>query len=81
MIQITDIPENIKNPEQKLVIEDYDPNISLHELERRYIIKALHYFDGNKTRAAQALGITIKTLYNKLHEYGEFDKFAVHMKK
>jgi two-component system response regulator HydG len=81
VIQPSDIPENIKNPEQKLVIEDYDPNISLHELERRYIIKALHYFDGNKTRAAQALGITIKTLYNKLHEYGEFDKFAVHMKK
>lgn len=81
VIQPSDIPENVKNPEQKLVIEDYDPNISLHELERRYIIKALHYFDGNKTRAAQALGITIKTLYNKLHEYGEFDKFAVHMKK
>jgi len=26
------------------------------------------------------LGITIKTLYNKLHEYGEFERFAVHSK-
>lgn len=49
---------------------DYDPSITLGELERRYIIKALEYFDGNKTQAAHALGITIKTLYNKLHEYG-----------
>lgn len=73
-----DLPENVKNPEQKLIIDDYDPNVSLHELERRYIIKALQYFEGNKTRAAQALGITIKTLYNKLHEYGEFEKFSVH---
>jgi two-component system response regulator HydG len=59
---------------------DYDPAITLGELERRYILKALAHFDGNKTQAAQALGITIKTLYNKLHEYGEFERFAVHQK-
>jgi DNA-binding NtrC family response regulator len=54
--------------------------LSLHELERRYIVEALKHFEGNKTQAANALGITIKTLYNKLHEYGEFDNFAIHMK-
>jgi two-component system response regulator HydG len=78
MIVPNDLPENIRNPEMKIVIDDYDPTMSLHELEKRYILKALSYFDGNKTQAANALGITIKTLYNKLHEYGEFDKFAVH---
>ncbi len=75
-----DLPENVRNPEQKVVLDDYDPTTTLHELERRYILKSLSYFDGNKTRAAQALGITIKTLYNKLHEYGEFENFAVHSK-
>lgn len=75
-----DLPDTVKNPGQKLVIDDYDPSITIHEIEKRYILKALSYFDGNKTRAAQALGITIKTLYNKLHEYGEFTNFAVHGK-
>ncbi len=75
-----DLPQGILNPEQKIDTDDYDPTITLYELERRYIIKALNYFDSNKTQAANALGITIKTLYNKLHEYGEFEKYAVHTK-
>ncbi len=75
-----DLPEGIINPEQKIVVDDYDASITLYELEKRYILKALNYFEGNKTQAANALGITIKTLYNKLHEYGEFEKYAVHSK-
>lgn len=78
VIMPSDLPEHIKNPDHKIVIDDYDPTMTLHELEKRYILKALNYFDGNKTQAANALGITIKTLYNKLHEYGEFEKYAVH---
>ena len=79
-IMPNDLPEHIRNPDYKAIIEDYDPTMTIHELEKRYILKALNHFDGNKTQAANALGITIKTLYNKLHEYGEFDKFAVHSK-
>ena len=75
-----DLPENILNPEMKIVTDDYDPTVTLYELEKRYILKALNYFEGNKTQAANALGITIKTLYNKLHEYGEFERYAVHSK-
>lgn len=81
VIMPTDLPDYVHNPEFKAVIEDYDPSLTVHELEKRYILKALSYFEGNKTQAANALGITIKTLYNKLHEYGEFDKYAVHTRK
>lgn len=77
-IMPNDLPDHIRNPEYKAIIDDYDPTLTIHELEKRYILKALNYFEGNKTQAANALGITIKTLYNKLHEYGEFEKFAVH---
>lgn len=49
----------------------FNPDITLHELEKRYVRKALVTCEGNKTRAAECLGITIKTLYNKLHEYGD----------
>ncbi|MCX7979069.1 MAG: sigma-54 dependent transcriptional regulator [Bdellovibrionaceae bacterium] len=80
MIMFNDLPENIRSPEAVDDFVEYDPNITVYELEKRYILKALAYFGGNKTQAANALGFTIKTLYNKLHEYGEFERFAVHTK-
>jgi two-component system response regulator HydG len=52
------------------IIKEYDPNVGLYELEKQYIIKALAHFKGNKTKAANVLGIKIKTLYLKLYEYG-----------
>lgn len=79
-IMMNDLPEHIRNPERKDDLIEYDVNMTIHELEKRYILRALMHFGGNKTQAANALGITIKTLYNKLHEYGEFERFAVHTK-
>lgn len=47
---------------------------SLYSVERSHILNVLKHFSGNKTQAANSLGITIKTLYNKLHEYEAFDR-------
>ncbi len=43
---------------------------SIDEAERRLILTTLAHLDGNKTQAAGVLGISVKTLYNRLHEYG-----------
>lgn len=43
--------------------------VTLHEMERRYIMSVLEKTNGNKSEAAKILGITIKSVYNKLHEY------------
>jgi DNA-binding NtrC family response regulator len=44
--------------------------LSLKELEREHILKALDRHDGNRKLAAKALGIGERTLYRKLKEYG-----------
>lgn len=45
------------------------PVIPLHEMERIMIIKGLEATSGNRTQAAELLGISVRTLRNKLNEY------------
>ena len=49
--------------------------LTVHEVERRLIMKTLEAFRGNRTEAAAQLGISTRTLRNKLHEYGAMDAF------
>ena len=48
----------------------YAENLTLRELERLHIRRVLKKHRGNKTRAARALGINVKTLYNKMKAAG-----------
>ena len=41
----------------------------LHELEKRHIYAALERCNNNRTQAARVLGISVRTLRNKLNEY------------
>ncbi|MDR2056381.1 MAG: sigma-54 dependent transcriptional regulator [Desulfovibrio sp.] len=45
------------------------PVMPLHEVERLMIIKGLEATSGNRTQAAELLGISVRTLRNKLNEY------------
>lgn len=55
--------------------EDRPPDtgrpLSLRELEMQAILEGLDRNEGNKARTAEELGISIKTLYNKLNQYSE----------
>jgi DNA-binding NtrC family response regulator len=47
-----------------------DLDLSIKGMERRLIIRALERTAGNRKQAAELLGIAIRTLRNKINEYG-----------
>ena len=47
----------------------WKPGKTLDEIERNVILEALKHFSGNRTHTAKALGISIRTLRNKLAEF------------
>jgi len=47
---------------------------SIAEMERTLIEATLARCDGNKREAARILGVSLKTLYNGLHEYQRFPR-------
>jgi two-component system, NtrC family, response regulator HydG len=46
---------------------------SIADVEKDLIVATLEHLDGDKKAAAASLGISLKTLYNRLKEYGEDD--------
>ncbi len=47
------------------------PGITMDEAERQLILMTLKHTDGNRSRAAELLGLSVKTLFNKLKQYEE----------
>jgi DNA-binding NtrC family response regulator len=43
---------------------------SLRDVERDYFLHVLESVGGNKAKAAKILGITVKSVYNKITTYG-----------
>jgi two-component system response regulator FlrC len=48
----------------------FNAGTTLKELEKTLIYDTLDRVEGNKTKAAKMLGISVRTLWNKVHEYG-----------
>jgi DNA-binding NtrC family response regulator len=72
LVQSEDLPAIVR--ERRATSEDelgaaVARGLTLDELEREYIKRVLAAESGNKTRAAQRLGLDRKTLYRKLEEY------------
>jgi DNA-binding NtrC family response regulator len=47
----------------------FQAGISMREMEKSLIIETLNQVEGNRTHAAKMLGISIRTLRNKINEY------------
>lgn len=47
-----------------------EPLMTLYDLEKRHILNTLEQCNNNRTQAARLLEISVRTLRNKLHEYG-----------
>ena len=54
----------------------WNPGQTLDDIERAVILQALQFHSGNRTHTAKALGISIRTLRNKLAEYRKHGIFA-----
>jgi DNA-binding NtrC family response regulator len=59
-----------ETPETPSNVVEVELGSTVDEAERRLILRTLEMTRNNKTRAADILGISLKTLHNKLKEYG-----------
>lgn len=72
-IRKEDLPSRVRQDGQAaaLVERAADERMTLDALERRYVLRILDRVGGNKSRAAELLGIDRTTLYRRLERYEE----------
>jgi len=68
-IELKHFPKHIFTATQKESGESIELGRELHEIEKDVIFKTLKMTRNNKTKAAQILGISLKTMHNKLNKY------------
>jgi DNA-binding NtrC family response regulator len=71
LIEADDLVIRTRGRENEISPPSRSPMGSLKEMEQKAIFHTLDRTDGNRTHAAEILGITVRTLRNKLNEYRE----------
>jgi DNA-binding NtrC family response regulator len=76
VVELRHLPPGFGAPPTRLTASGGDAvhlgiGTTVEEAERLLILKTLESTHNNKTRAAEILGISLKTLHNKLKEYGK----------
>ena len=67
-------PQEVEAQEADPIDRILDEGITLDDLERQLIIKAIEKASGNKSKAAQLLGITRRRLYSMMERWGMADE-------
>ena len=75
LVEVRHLPPNFGTAGLRISTSDGDGirlevGTTVEEAEKMLILKTLAATNNNKTRAAEILGISLKTLHNKLKEYG-----------
>ncbi|MEO7521116.1 MAG: sigma-54 dependent transcriptional regulator [Gemmatimonas sp.] len=68
-----DLPPRLRDANRvaALVAQASQQHVPLRDVERAYVLEIVRRTDGNKSRAAEILGLDRKTLYRKLAEYAQ----------
>jgi DNA-binding NtrC family response regulator len=69
MISVADLPTEIKPGSSERSALDVHVGMSLSAVKRELLLQTLNLTGGNKVKAAEILGVSIKTLYNNLKDY------------
>jgi len=69
LIEIGDLPPLGRVLQSAPAGERLEPGMTVDDVERRLIMLTLDHTGNNKTRAAELLGISLKTLHNKLNRF------------
>lgn len=67
--QVGELPSDFGRPAWLAPADVVAPGMSIREVERSLIERTLDHFSGNKKLTADALGVSLKTLYNRLKDY------------
>ncbi len=71
-LTVEDLPEKIRRysvDHFAIAANDATEIVSIEEIERRYILRVVGLLGGNRSRAAEALGIDRRTLYRRMEKY------------
>lgn len=61
---------------EEAAVQTVGVGTTIHDMEKNLIMSTLHSMEGNRTKAATLLGISIRTLRNKLNEYSGNGQFS-----
>jgi two-component system response regulator FlrC len=70
------VPLPVASQEIRHAELDFSAGVTMRDMERQLIRRTLEDTGGNRTRAAKCLGISLRTLRNKLNEFGLQDRQA-----
>lgn len=68
-IDVADLPESMTSKAHKAPTVEFRLGQTMDEVEKQFLFSTISFVDGNKTKAAKMLDISLKTLHNKLAKY------------